>query len=88
MITSEKKQAVVADLATAKNDTGSPQVQVGILTKRIEEVTAHMKANKHDYMARRGLVQMVGKRKRLLKYLENKNFEAYKAVVAKLGLRK
>jgi small subunit ribosomal protein S15 len=58
------------------------------LTARIKEVTEHLKANKHDHMARRGLIQMVGRRKRLLKYLERKNFDEYKAVVAKLGLRK
>lgn len=88
MITSEKKQAVIADLATVKNDTGSPQVQVGIITSRITEITAHLKANKHDFMARRGLVQMVGKRKRLLKYLAEQDGKAYLATVKKLGLRK
>ncbi len=88
MITSEKKQAVIADLATAKNDSGSPQVQVGILTSRIAEITTHLKVNKHDFMARRGLVQMVGKRKRLLKYLAEQDGKAYLAVVKKLGLRK
>jgi small subunit ribosomal protein S15 len=88
MITSDNKKAIIADLATKKEDTGSPQVQVGILTKRITEVTAHMKANKHDFMARRGLVQMVGKRKKLLKYLAEQDGEAYLALVKKLGLRK
>lgn len=88
MITSEKKQAVIADLASAKNDTGSPAVQVGILTKRIEELTVHLKANKHDFAARRGLLQMVGKRKRLLKYLAEQDGKAYLALVKKLGLRK
>lgn len=73
---------------THQNDVGSPQVQVAVLTARIREVTEHLKANKHDHMARRGLVQMVGRRKKLLKYLEQKDFEAYKATVAKLGLRK
>ena len=62
--------------------------QVSILTARIKEVTEHLQSNKHDFMARRGLMQMVGRRKKLLKYLERKDFEAYKAVVAKLGLRK
>ncbi|MBI3624190.1 30S ribosomal protein S15 [Candidatus Saccharibacteria bacterium] len=88
MITSEKKQAVIADLATAKNDTGSPAVQVGILTKRIEEITEHLKSNKHDFMARRGLLQMVGKRKRLLQYLAEQDGKAYLKLVKKLGLRK
>jgi small subunit ribosomal protein S15 len=88
MITSEKKQAVIADLATAKTDTGSPAVQVGILTERINELTAHLKANKHDFMARRGLLQMVGKRKKLLKYLAENDSQAYLALIKKLGLRR
>jgi small subunit ribosomal protein S15 len=88
MITKENKSQAIALTQVAKNDVGSPQAQVSILTARIKEVTEHLKANKHDHMARRGLIQMVGKRKRLLKYLERKDFEGYKAVVAKLGLRK
>jgi small subunit ribosomal protein S15 len=88
MITGEKKQAVIADLATAKNDTGSPQVQIGIMTKRIEELTLHLKANKHDFMARRGLLQLVGKRKRLLKYLAAQDSDAYLALIKKLGIRR
>ena len=88
MITKEDKLKAIKVGAQSKSDVGSPQVQVSILTARIKEVTEHLKANKHDHMARRGLIQMVGKRKRLLKYLERKDFEAYKAVVAKLGLRK
>lgn len=88
MITKENKSQAIALTQVAKNDVGSPQAQVSVLTARIKEVTAHLQQNKHDNMARRGLIQMVGKRKRLLKYLERKDFEAYKAVVAKLGLRK
>ena len=88
MITHEDKLKAIKVGAQSKTDVGSPQVQVSILTARIKEVTEHLKANKHDHMARRGLIQMVGKRKRLLKYLENKDFEAYQAIVAKLGLRK
>ena len=88
MITQEDKLKAIKVGAQSKNDVGSPQVQVSVLTARIKEVTEHLKANKHDHMARRGLIQMVGKRKRLLKYLENKDFEAYQAIVAKLGLRK
>ncbi len=88
MITKENKSQAIALTQVSKNDVGSPQAQVSVLTARIKEVTEHIKANKHDHMARRGLIQMVGKRKRLLKYLENKDFESYKAVVAKLGLRK
>lgn len=88
MITKEDKSKAIAVGAQSKSDVGSPQVQVSILTARIREVTEHLKANKHDHMARRGLIQMVGKRKKLLKYLERKDFESYKAIVQKLGLRK
>lgn len=88
MITKEEKAKAIALTQVDKNDVGSPQAQVSVLTTRIKEVTGHLKTNKHDHMARRGLIQMVGKRKRLLKYLEKKDFESYKAVVAKLGLRK
>ena len=88
MITKDAKTKAMTDAATHKTDFGSPQVQAAVLTARIKEITAHLQTNKHDHMARRGLIQMVGKRKRLLKYLERKDFEAYKDVVAKLGLRK
>ena len=88
MITTEKKGEAIAKLARSKNDVGSPEVQISILTERILEVTEHVKNNKHDFMARRGLMQMVGKRKKLLKYLEETDYESYKSTVAKLGLRK
>lgn len=88
MITKEKKSKAIAKLARNKEDVGSPEVQVAILTERIKEVTEHVKDHKHDFMARRGLMQMVGRRKKLLKYLEKTNFELYKQTVAKLGLRK
>jgi len=88
MITPENKAKAFALTQTHKTDVGSPQAQASVLTVRIKEITEHLKLNKHDHMARRGLIQMVGRRKRLLKYLESKNFEAYKATVAKLGLRK
>jgi small subunit ribosomal protein S15 len=88
MITKDNKAQAIEKLARGKNDVGSPEVQVSILTERIKEVTEHVKANKHDYMAKRGLIQMVGQRKKLLKYLERTDFETYKATVAKLGLRK
>ena len=88
MITKENKEKAIALTQVNKNDVGSPQAQISILTTRIKEVTEHLKANKHDFMARRGLVQMVGKRKRLLKYLERTDFAKYKAVVEKLGLRR
>ena len=88
MITKENKEKAIALTQVNKNDVGSPQAQISILTTRIKEVTEHLKANKHDFIARRGLVQMVGKRKRLLKYLERTDFAQYKAVVEKLGLRR
>ena len=69
MITKENKDKAIAKVARNKADVGSPEVQVSILTERIKEVTEHVKANKHDFMAKRGLMQMVGKRKKLLKYL-------------------
>ncbi len=88
MISKDDKAKAIALTQVSKTDVGSPQAQVSVLTARIKEVTEHLKVNKHDNMARRGLIQMVGKRKKLLKYLENTDFEAYKAVLEKLGLRK
>ena len=88
MITKDNKAKAIALTQVSKNDVGSPQAQVSVLTARIKEVTEHLKLNKHDHMARRGLIQMVGRRKKLLKYLETTDFEAYKAVLEKLGLRK
>lgn len=88
MITKENKEKAIAKTARSQKDVGSPEVQVSILTERIKEVTEHVKIHKHDFMARRGLMQMVGRRKRLLKYLEKTNFELYKETVTKLGLRK
>lgn len=88
MISTEKKQKVISGLQTDKNDTGSAAVQVGILTERIKELTEHLKANKHDFAARRGLLQMVGKRKRLLKYIAEKDGQEYLALIKKLGIRR
>lgn len=88
MISAEKKSKIVTEHQTGKTDTGSPQVQVSILTERINELTEHLKVHKHDFMARRGLLQAVGKRKRLLKYLAEQDGHAYLALVKKLGLRK
>ncbi len=88
MISTEKKQKVISDLQSGKEDTGSPAVQVGILTERIKELTDHLKVNKHDYMARRGLLQMVGKRKRLLKYIAEKDSKEYLTLIKKLGIRR
>ncbi len=88
MITSENKQKVIASMQTSKTDTGSPQVQVGIMTARIQELTEHLKVNKKDHAARRGLLQLVGQRKKLLRYLSEKDTQAYLDTVQKLGLRK
>jgi len=87
MISAENKNKIITDLQKDKKDTGSPEVQVGILTARINEITEHLKANKHDFMARRGLLQMVGKRKRLLKYIASKDGKAYLDLKKKLGIR-
>ena len=88
MISTEKKSKIIADLQKDKKDTGSPEVQVGILTERIKELTAHLKVNKHDFMARRGLLQAVGKRKRLLKYIAEQDGQAYLNLIKKLGIRR
>lgn len=88
MISSEKKQAVVSSLQTSKNDTGSSTVQVGILTERIKELTGHLKINKKDFAARRGLLQMVGKRKRHLQYIAAQDGAKYLELIKKLGIRR
>lgn len=88
MISSEKKQAVVSSLQINKNDTGSATVQVGILTERIKELTEHLKVNKKDFAARRGLLQMVGKRKRHLQYIAAHDGKAYLELIKKLGIRR
>ena len=84
MITREKKQAVITDLQVSKKDTGSAAVQVGILTERIKELTEHLKVNKKDFAARRGLLQMVGQRRRLLKYIADKDSKKYLDLIKKL----
>lgn len=88
MISIEKKQKIITDLQTDKKDTGSPVVQVGILTERIKELTEHLKVNKKDFMARRGLLQMVGQRKRHLKYIAEKDSKTYLDLIQKLGIRR
>lgn len=88
MITKDNKAQAITAVQKSKEDVGSAEVQVSVLTARILEVTEHLKVHKHDHMARRGLIQMVGRRKRLLAYLENKNFAGYKALITQLGLRK
>lgn len=88
MISSEKKQAVVSSLQINKNDTGSSVVQVGILTERIKELTEHLKVNKKDFAARRGLLQMVGNRKRHLQFIAAADSNAYLELIQKLGIRR
>ena len=88
MISTTAKQTIVKDMQRHKTDTGSPEVQVSILTARIAEVTEHLKTNKHDFMARRGLLQMVGQRRRLLKYLASIDGPKYLETIQKLGLRR
>lgn len=88
MITKDNKTAAIAKTRRHEKDVGSPHAQASILTVRIKEITEHLKGHKHDNMARRGLIQMVGQRKRLLKYVERKDFEGYRKLVATLGLRK
>ncbi len=88
MITKEKKQAIISEYATTPGDTGSPEVQVAVLTARIAELTEHLKENPKDHHSRRGLLKMVGKRRNLLKYLKNVDIERYRSLIERLGLRK
>ncbi len=87
-ITAEKKQQLIADNATKKGDTGSPEVQVAILTERINNLSTHMQANKKDFSSRRGLLKLVATRRKLLDYLKRKNEGAYAALIEKLGIRR
>ncbi|HLL98128.1 MAG: 30S ribosomal protein S15 [Rubrobacteraceae bacterium] len=84
----QDKQEIIGEHRTHEGDTGSPEVQVAVLTRRIAHLTDHLREHKHDYHSRRGLLKMVGKRRRLLKYLQKKDVERYRALIAKLGLRR
>ena len=88
MITKEKKAAIIKEYGLTEGDTGSPEVQVAILTARIAELTEHLKVNKKDNHSRRGLFMMVGQRRGLLEYLKKKDIERYRALIEKLNLRK
>lgn len=88
MITKEKKQEIISSYGRKEGDTGSPEVQVAVLTERINELTEHLKANPKDHHSRRGLLKMVGKRRGLLEYLKKRDIEGYRALIAKLGIRK
>ena len=87
-MTQAEKQAIMAEYAAHEGDTGSPEVQIAVLTKRINDLTEHLKANKKDHHSRRGLLKMVGRRRNLLAYLQKKDSERYRALVARLGRRK
>ena len=88
MITKEKKTAIINEYARKPGDTGSPEVQVAILTYRIKDLTEHLKTNHKDHHSRRGLLKMVGKRRGLLDYLKKTDLEGYRALIVKLGIRK
>lgn len=88
LITNEQKQQIIADHRRHEGDTGSPEVQIAILTERINYLTEHLKMHKRDHHSRRGLLKMVGQRRGLLNYLQQKDIERYRAIVARLGLRK
>ena len=82
------KQSIIKDFATSEADTGSPEVQVAVLTQRIKDLTEHMKEHKHDYHTQRGLLAMVGRRKRMLTYLKNTDIARYRSLIERLGLRR
>lgn len=88
MMTTERKAEIIKEYGRTPNDTGSPEVQVALLTERINVLTEHLKENKKDHHSRRGLLKMVGKRRGLLDYLKKTNLEGYRELIAKLGLRK
>jgi small subunit ribosomal protein S15 len=87
-LTKESKSQIIADYARSDGDTGSAEVQIAVLTTRIAELTEHLKTHKHDHASRRGLLKMVGRRRRLLDYLRNEDIERYRDVIARLGLRR
>ena len=87
-MTAQEKQAIIAEYATHEGDTGSPEVQIALLTYRIKNLTEHLKANKLDNHSRRGLQKMVGHRRNLLGYLQKTDIERYRSIIARLGIRK
>ena len=88
MITKEEKSRIIAEYKMHEGDTGSPEVQIAILTSRINTLTEHLKVNKKDHHSRRGMLKMVGHRRNLLNYLQKKDINRYRAIIEKLGLRK
>ena len=87
-MTQEEKNQIMAEYALHEGDTGSPEVQVALLTKRINDLTEHLKIHKKDHHSRRGLLMMVGHRRNLLTYLQNNDIERYRSLIARLGIRK
>ena len=88
MLTKEKKTEIIDDFKVHKGDTGSPEVQIALLTKRIDELTEHLKTHRKDHSSRRGLLKMVGTRSALLKYISKKDVKRYREIISRLGLRK
>ena len=88
MTTKERKAEIIKEYARCEGDTGSPEVQVALLTERIRDLTEHLKVNKKDHHSRRGLLMMVGQRRNLLEYLKKKDIERYRSLIERLGLRK
>ena len=84
----DTKRQIMTDFATVESDTGSPEVQVAVLSKRIDDINEHLKAHKHDHHSRRGLLLLVGRRRRLLDYLKRKDIGRYRALIERLGLRR
>jgi small subunit ribosomal protein S15 len=87
-LTKDKKQSLIKDFGRFEGDTGSPEVQIALLTERIVQLTEHLRANKHDQHSRRGLLKLVGQRRSHLKYIARKDPEAYRALLSRLGLRR
>ncbi len=87
-LASDQKQQIMTEYATVENDTGSPEVQVAMLTKRIADLTEHLRFHKHDHHSRRGLLLLVGQRRRLLKYLAKTDITRYRSLIERLGLRR
>jgi small subunit ribosomal protein S15 len=87
-LTTEQKKSIMAEYATVEGDTGSPEVQIAMLSKRIGDLTEHLKQHKHDHHTRRGLLALVGRRRRLLKYLEKTDISRYRTLIERLGLRR
>lgn len=88
MLTKEHRTNIIHDHAVHEGDTGSPEVQIALLTERINQLTGHMRVHKHDYHSQRGLLKLVGRRRRLLAYLNRTDIRRYRAVLSRLGLRK